>query len=106
MKRKLFLGLAGLAIMAAVAVVTVSTINANTPELSDLMSQNIEALTQDETGVGGGSADHNLERYAVSGTCNVPLNDKGTRKCKVTIISCQGRGYGCTPQRCPLHNHD
>ncbi len=53
MKKRFFIGLAGLAIMAAVAVVTVSTINAKTPELSDLMSQNIEALTNNESGGAG-----------------------------------------------------
>ncbi|MDR1699911.1 MAG: NVEALA domain-containing protein [Lachnoclostridium sp.] len=50
MKKKLFFGMAGLAIAAAITT-TISTINATTtPELSDLMVKNLEALTQNESG--------------------------------------------------------
>ncbi len=49
MKRKLFLGLASLAIMAVAICVTVSSVNANSTE-SDLLSQNLEALTRGESG--------------------------------------------------------
>jgi hypothetical protein len=48
MKRKIFIGIAGLAlVVAAAAITTISTINANTPE-SDLLSKNLEALTRSE----------------------------------------------------------
>ncbi len=48
MKRKLFLGLASLVIMAVAVCVTVSSVNANATE-SDLLSKNIEALSQGES---------------------------------------------------------
>jgi hypothetical protein len=51
MKKRILIGVAGFVFVAAAAVVTISTVNANsTPELSDLMSQNLEALTQNEDG--------------------------------------------------------
>ena len=43
----MFFGLAGLAIMAAAVTATVTSVNANSTE-SDLLSQNLEALTQSE----------------------------------------------------------
>ena len=43
----MFFGLAGLAIMAVAIAATVASVNTNSTE-SDLLSQNIEALTQDE----------------------------------------------------------
>ena len=49
MKRKFFIGLAGLAIMATAVVVTVSTVNANSSKLSDLLTKNLEAITQNES---------------------------------------------------------
>jgi hypothetical protein len=47
MKKRVFMGLTGLAIMAAAITATVTTVNATTTE-SDLLSQNLEALTQYE----------------------------------------------------------
>jgi hypothetical protein len=65
MKRKIFIGMAGLVFVAATAITTISTINANTTE-PDLMTKNIEAMTQDETFVkipcksGGGVCRYNV----------------------------------------------
>jgi hypothetical protein len=57
MKKKLFIGLAGLAAVAATAFFTVYAINANSKsELSALMIENLEALSQNETGGGSGPA--------------------------------------------------
>ncbi|MDR2882892.1 MAG: NVEALA domain-containing protein [Alistipes sp.] len=47
MKRKLFLGLAGVVATTAAVTATVSSVN-NAPEISDLMIKNIEALSQYE----------------------------------------------------------
>jgi hypothetical protein len=49
--KKLFIGIASLAFVTAAAITTVSTINANTPD-SDLLTKNLEALTQNESGDG------------------------------------------------------
>ncbi len=49
MKKKFLFGLAGLAVMAAAVTVTVSSVNANSPE-SNLLTKNLEALTQGESG--------------------------------------------------------
>jgi hypothetical protein len=49
MKKRIFMGLAGLAMMAAAAIVTVSSVNANTSD-SDLLTKNLEALTRSEGG--------------------------------------------------------
>jgi hypothetical protein len=49
MKKRILIGVAGLALVAAAAITTISTINGNTPE-SDLLSKNLEALTQGEEG--------------------------------------------------------
>jgi hypothetical protein len=48
MKKRIFMGLTGLAVMAAAITATVTTINATATE-SDLLSQNLEALTVCET---------------------------------------------------------
>lgn len=45
------MGLTGLAVMAAAVTATISSVNANSTEF-DLLSQNIEALTNDEQGGG------------------------------------------------------
>jgi hypothetical protein len=86
MKRKIFIGLGGLAIMAAAAIVTVSTVNANfTPELSDLMIKNLEALSRIESGQG-------------STLCNQSKNyrtsDGGNEGCYVKIedVHCETQG--------------
>lgn len=47
MKKRIFMGLTGLAVMAAAITATVTSVNANSTE-SDLMTKNIEALTQGE----------------------------------------------------------
>ncbi len=48
MKKKLLIGLACFAVIAAAVTVTVSTINANTPLLSALMLENLQALSDEE----------------------------------------------------------
>lgn len=55
MKPKFFIGLAaGIVVIAASVCITVSGEN-NTPKMSDLMTKNLEALTQNENGSGGGT---------------------------------------------------
>ena len=59
----------------------------------------------------GGASDcdeggNNSKKYPLSNLCNVAQSANGKNPCKVTVISCQGSGYGCTPQKCPAHNHD
>jgi hypothetical protein len=49
MKKKLFFGMAGLAFVAAAAITSISTLNANAYE-SDLLTKNIEALSNGESG--------------------------------------------------------
>jgi hypothetical protein len=56
MKKKFLFGLAGIVVMAA-AIVTLSAVNTNSPE-SDLLTKNIEALTNGELG-GSGSCCYN-----------------------------------------------
>lgn len=57
MKKSVFLGLTtGVATIAATVCITVSSVN-NTSEMSDLMTKNLEALSQGE---GGSVGNYNL----------------------------------------------
>ena len=66
-------------------------------ELSELTLANIEALAQAES---GGNYEY-PDGFRVENKCNVSLG--GWRKCKVTIVDCQGGGSGCNRSDCPLH---
>ena len=65
----------------------------------DLLSLNIEALTNEDTGTFKYPTAH-----AYKMTCNADLD--GRKKCKVKYWDCQGSGYGCNPTKCPDHNHE
>jgi hypothetical protein len=49
MKKRILIGVAGLALVAAAAITTISTVNANASN-SDLMTENIIALSNGESG--------------------------------------------------------
>lgn len=74
--------------------------NAVMSDAERMMLANVEALTINEPG--GGGADYEFpDAYPFTTTCNVETSKRS--KCKVTVISCQGSGYGCNSQKCPTH---
>lgn len=72
--------------------------------VSGLMAANIEALTQNEELTGGesGSEFESPNGFPFTVTCNVAISDK--RRCKSSVITCQGGGSGCNPRPCPAHH--
>lgn len=82
MTRKLFLGLTtGIAAIAVAAIVTVSSVNARSTE-SDLLTKNIEALTQYEGGA--------YSAYKFQGTVYVSDGNGGT----TSFLYTECGGYG------------
>jgi hypothetical protein len=81
MKKKLFLGLASLAVVAIAVVATITNVN-STPKLSDLMLENLEVLTQNES--------QTKVKYVDVGTRTV-IDDQGN---SVTRQWCECTGEG------------
>lgn len=69
--------------------------------ISNLMLANIEALANDEELSGGESEFSSPTGFPYTIVCNVAISDK--RRCKATVITCQGGGTGCNPRPCPVH---
>ena len=81
---------------ALVCGYTVYTSQKEELKLSELTLRNAEALARGESG--------NYEfpdGARVETICKVSLG--GLRKCRVTIVDCQGGGSGCNRSDCPLH---
>lgn len=82
MIRKLFIGMVGVIATAAAVTATVSSVN-SAPKMSDLMSQNLEALTQNPEGdtYHKGTTGTNWKTYSV------PCTTKGTQTTTTTTTS-------------------
>lgn len=87
--------------MCAVCIATaaVCSFYQTTVNEGDLLSANIEAFTEENTGVFKFPTAH-----AYKMTCNAEISKRKT--CKVEYWDCQGSGYGCNPSKCPDHNHE
>jgi hypothetical protein len=59
--------------------------------------KNAEVLTQENNQPG------QVTGAEFSMDCNTPINNKG-KKCKNTVITCQGSTGTCTQQFCPQHH--
>ena len=75
--------------------------DANMTAQERLILKNIEALTSGETPGGGGSSYEYPNAYPYSKRCNVETSTR--RRCKVTVITCQGSGHGCNSSKCSTH---
>ncbi len=91
MKKKLLIGLACFAVIAAAATVTISTINANTPQFSDLMLENLQVLSWDE-GNNGECQQRASISFEPDRNCDPFLAGGGVR---TTTLYCDGHGGGC-----------
>ena len=98
MKRKILLG--SMLFVVTFSVFTISY-SLKTVTLSELLLANIEALTSNEDLSGGESEFISPSGYPYTIVCNVAISDK--RRCKATVITCQGGGVGCNPRPCPVH---
>jgi hypothetical protein len=91
--------LAGLAIMAAAAITTITSSNVNsTPELSDLLTKNLEALTKNEN-ESNGYMFRAVSEETVTRTYTVPGKPADIMVCSVkeTTVLCLGEGStSCT----------
>ena len=59
----------------------------------DMFSANVEALADNEYEYSDG--------YPFTTICGVAISN--SRRCKVTVITCQGGGSGCNSRPCPVH---
>ena len=59
----------------------------------DIFSANVEALADNEYEYSDG--------YPFTTICGVAISN--SRRCKVTVITCQGGGSGCNSRPCPVH---
>ena len=86
-----------LIILASTIVLTASAATAayvySQKSSSDLFEANVAALTRGEYDYKDG--------FPYSFQCNVSLG--GLKRCKVTVITCQGGGSGCNERKCPMH---
>lgn len=85
-----------LIILASTIVLTASAATAAyvcSQKSSDLFEANVAALTKGEYDYKDG--------FPYSFQCNVSLG--GLKRCKVTVITCQGGGSGCNERKCPMH---
>ncbi len=84
-------------ILASAVVLTISAATAayvfSHDPSSGLFEANIEALTDGEYDYSNG--------YPFSLQCNVSLG--GLKRCKATVVTCQGGGSGCNERPCPMH---
>lgn len=83
-------------IWASIIVLTASAATAAyvcSQKSSDLFEANVAALTKGEYDYKDG--------FPYSFQCNVSLG--GLKRCKVTVITCQGGGSGCNERKCPMH---
>jgi len=84
-KRKIFGLTAGIAIVIAAAIVTTSSINARSITQSDLLTKNLEALSQGELGNNGNYKDV----YYASREVYYPDTHQYV---KATVLVCEGVG--------------
>ncbi len=76
MKRKLFFGLAGLAIMAAATTAVIVSFTTTSTE-SDLLSRNLEALTQNEGVTGNCGISQALRCFGTCPACGIVWEAQG-----------------------------
>lgn len=87
-----------LSCIAAVAIATVvgkKTFESHAYETSNLLMQNVEALSE-----GAGEYEY-PDGYPYSSTCKVAISK--WRRCRNEVIICQGGGAGCNSKKCPIH---
>lgn len=96
MKKKVLFAAGAMIIAAAVSVAV--CMNFNQSRHGDLFEQNLDALAKGEQG----KYDY-PDGYPYTVTCNVSIGDKN-KKCKATVVLCQGGGNGCNERLCPAHN--
>ena len=90
MRKKFFF----IAVSAIVAVSAGIFVYLNSESRSDdMFSANVEALADNEYEYSDG--------YPFTTICGVAISN--SRRCKVTVITCQGGGSGCNSRPCPVH---
>ena len=60
---------------------------------NEFFEANVEALADNEYEYSDG--------YPFTTICGVAISN--SRRCKVTVITCQGGGSGCNSRPCPVH---
>ena len=96
MKKKVLFAAGAMIIAAAVSAAVCLTCGQT--RHNDLFEQNLNALARGESG-----KYEYPDGYPFTVTCNVSIGDKN-KKCKATVVLCQGGGNGCNGRPCPMHN--
>lgn len=95
MKKTVILA-AGAALVAA-AVSVFAYVNNKENNSASLLKANVEAMMDNES-----SGYDYPDGYPYSFICKVSLG--GGKKCRATVVMCQGSGTGCNERPCPMHS--